>query len=182
MTAVDQTTPPPRSDEDGPRRVTPGKVAAVAGSLAIVIFWIWVFATAGSYHPPGWLKDRSFPKAAEKVCASYTPRLEAVPAATTARTSTDRADQVDQVTAILADRREALLAIVPDGAEAKYIRAWLDDWQQHLGDRRSYADRLRERPGAEFRETTKESSQISSVLDKFADDNKMSSCDTFDDV
>src|SRR5689334_10594965 len=103
-TALEPTAPSvdPVDGDDLPRRITPGKVAVVLASLAIILFWIVVYTTAGSYHPPGWLEDRTFPKAAEKVCATYTARLEAIPLAQTARTSAERADLVDQATAILA--------------------------------------------------------------------------------
>jgi hypothetical protein len=174
--------PEPEAADGGRSGWTIGRVAAVTVSVALLIMWIVVFAAAPSYHPPGWLKDRTFPKAAEKVCASYTKRLEAVPLASTARTSGQRADLVDRVTALLAERRDALEAVVPDTPDAVHIRDWLSDWKRHLADRDSYARHLRSDPGAEFLESTRGGSQISEVLDKFADDNNMASCDTFDDV
>jgi hypothetical protein len=184
MTTLEQQPTPVEGDPgDGGRSGwTIGRVAAVVVSLGLLIMWIVVFAVAPSYHPPGWLEDRTFPKAAEKVCASYTARLEAVPLASTARTSDERADLVDRITELLSQRRDALEAVVPDTRDAVHIRAWLSDWKLHLADRDSYARHLRSDPGAEFLETTKESSQISEVLDKFADDNNMASCETFSDV
>ena len=184
-TALDETPPSvdPTDGEDRPsRRVTVGMVAAVVVSLGIVLFWIVVYTTASSYKPPGYLADRTFPKAAEKVCASFTPRLEAIPLAQTAKTSTERADLVDEVTVILSERRQALYAVVPNTDDARFINAWLKDWSKHLADRQSYADQLRVRPDAEYRETTKGTSQISKVLNKFSDDNEMSSCSTSHDV
>jgi hypothetical protein len=184
MTTALGSTPPSvdPSEEDG-RRVTPGKIAAVVASLAILLFWIFVFAKGGSYHPPGYLEDRTFPKAAEKICASYTPQLEAIPLAQTATTSTERADLVDEVTAILTERRDELRTVVPDTDDARFIDEWLDDWSANFADRQAYADELRVNPAAEFLESVKgESSQMSKVLDKFAKDNEMGSCTTSDDV
>jgi hypothetical protein len=186
MTTLEQqptpVDPEPTPDDGGRSGWTVGRVAAVTVSLGLLLMWIVVFAAAPSYHPPGWLADRTFPKAAEKICASYTKRLEAVPLASTARTSGQRADLVDRVTALLTERRDALEAAVPDTRDAVHIRDWLSDWKRHLGDRDSYARKLRSAPGAEFLESTRGGTQISEVLDKFADDNNMASCDTFDDV
>jgi hypothetical protein len=184
MTALDPTPPPVASAEPDEEagRGTLVKVVLVTAVLGMALFWVIVYSVAGSYHPPGWLQDRTFPTAAEKICASYTDRLEAVPLANTARTSGQRADLVDEVTALLAQRRDDLEAVVPTGRGAHYIEAWLSDWNLHLADRNSYARRLRSDPAAEFTETPKESSQISAVLNKFADDNEMPSCDTWGDV
>ena len=184
MTTLDPSPTPasPEPEPEGPHGLTLGRVAAIVISLGIALMWVYVFVTAGSYRPPGWLEDRTFPKAAERVCASYTPRFEEIPLANTARTSTERADLVDEATALLADRRDELETIVPDTDDARFIRAWLADWKVHLADREDYSRRLRGNPAAEFRETAKETSQISKVLDKFAKDNRMASCETLDDV
>jgi hypothetical protein len=186
MTALDPTppaaTPAPGTDEEPGRTGTVTKVVLVTAVLGMALFWIIVYSVAGSYHPPGWLKDRTFPVAAEKLCERYSNRLEAVPLANTAHTSAQRADLVDQVTKILAERRDQLETIVPRGPQARFIEAWLADWKVHLADRNGYARRLRTDPGAEFTETPKESSQMSAVLNKFSDDNEMPSCDTWSDV
>jgi hypothetical protein len=184
MTALDPTppSPAPGTDDEPGGKGTVTKVILVASVVGMALFWIVVYSVAGSYHPPGWLKDRTFPVAAEKLCESYSDRLEAVPLANTAHSSQQRADLVDRVTKILAERRDQLETIVPRGPQTRFIEAWLADWKTHLADRDSYARRLRTDPGAEFTETPKESSQMSAVLNKFADDNEMPSCDTWSDV
>jgi len=183
MTMTDQHVTGPSGEAPEPdRRITLGRVAAVAVCLAIALMWAYVFTAADDYHPAGWLKDRSFPKAAEAACKPFAAQLAEIAPASSARTTAERADLVDQATEVLEGMQAALRPLVPEGNEGRHIAEWVEDWSSHIGDRTRFSAKVRTHPDAEFIETPKEGSQLSSALNRFAQVNEMPSCVTAKDV
>ena len=151
-------------------------------SLAFVLMWAYVFASQGRFDPLGWIEDRTFPEAAEPVCAEALAQIEELPPAHEAETAAQRADEVDAGTAIWRQLQADLRELVPPGDDAKFINMWLDDWDLYLGDRDDWAERLREDETAEYLVTTKGGTHITRSLDHYATINEMSSCETPPDV
>lgn len=166
----------------GGRKVTLGRVLAVAVCVAIALMWAYVFAFSGNYHPAGWLEDRTFPEAAEKACKPFAERLADLPPASSAGTSAERADLVDRGSEILSEMQTALRALIPEGKDGKHIAEWVEDWTTHIEDRNRFSEKVRSDPDAEFIETAKQGSQLSSALNRFAKVNEMPSCVTAKDV
>ena len=150
--------------------------------VGLIGFWIYVFSAAGDYKAAGYLTDRTFPRAAEKVCTTSMRQLDALPPARSATNAAVRADTIDRADDILRDMQRRLRGVVPDTKDAKYIGQWIDDWSIFISDRDQYAGHLRTDPRAEYLVTEKYGSQISKSLDNYADVNLMPSCDTPGDV
>jgi len=161
--ATESSLPANDPDEAPHRTVTLGRVAAVAVLVATTLMWIYVFANEKDYHPAGWLKDRTFPTAAEAACKPFARQLAALPPASTARNASERADLVDRGTAIIGQMQAALRPLVPPGAAGKPITEWVDDWSTHIHDREAFSAKLRSDRGAEFMETTRGNAQLSTV-------------------
>ncbi len=171
------------ADDAPPARVTFGRVAAVVALLGMALFWIYAFSPLADRDNPDRLDVRTFPLAAEQVCAAAIAALEQVPPASEAIDPPDRAGQLDQSGAILATMVAELRTIDPEDPEAaRIVSLWLDDWETYLGDRARYADRLRAGEDVAFVVTEKGGNQITEPIDVFADINDMPSCATPLDV
>jgi hypothetical protein len=169
--------------EGGPRGFwTWPRAIAVLVVLGFAAFWAYLFAVGGSYKPAGYLTDRTFPVAAEKICKASMAQLDALPPAHTAKNADVRAHTIDQADAILRDMQRQLRGIVPATKDAHFIGQWVDDWSIFISDRDTYAANLRKDPHAEYLVTQKYGAQISESLDNYADVNKMPSCETPGDV
>lgn len=162
----------------GPSRRTIAIV--VAAIAAVAIAWIYVIFF---YRPElmiDELADRTFPEAAEKICAVAQGRLEELPAASLAASAEERAAEVEVSNEILETMIRDLRAIVPaDPPEVNdAVSEWLDDWSTYLEDRRIYVSSLREDPDTRFLETTKggPSKGITRAISAFAQVNRMDSC------
>ncbi|MEZ5322550.1 MAG: hypothetical protein R2698_10840 [Microthrixaceae bacterium] len=153
--------------------------------VASALLWIGaiVYGAIADPKPSDYLKDRSFPTAAEPICEAARTDLDAFPPAQDSRTPNARAAVIRQSTARLQEMVDQLRREVPDTAEGKWIGVWLDHWEIHLRDRLDFAQRLRT-GGAreEFFETTEGGTQVSRSIDHFAELNKMDSCATPGDV
>lgn len=157
----------------------------VAAALASTLLWIGaiIYGAVGDPHLAGWLDDRTFPTAAEPVCAAAMADLEQFPQAFESPSPAARADVIRQTTARLQTMLDDLRAVVPDTKDAKWINMWIDDWGVHLDDRLDFARRLDENGAKEeFFESTKENTQISKSLNGYAETNEMESCGTPGDV
>lgn len=157
----------------------------IGAALASTLLWIAaiIYGTVGDPHLAGWLEDRTFPTAAEPICAAAMEDLEAFPPAYDSPTPTARAAVIRETTARLQTMLDELDDRVPDTADAKWINMWIDDWGVHLDDRLDFARRLEEQGAKEeFFESTKANTQISKSLNAFAETNKMESCSTPGDV
>jgi hypothetical protein len=159
-------------------------MAAGAFTVAMVAMWLWMLFI----YDPGLmideLPDQTFPTAAEQICATANDTIIHLPPAEATDDPIERADVIDTANATLSTMLAELAPLAPteppESAEA--IEEWLDDWGTHLGDRRRYADELREDPTARFTETPKGSKQVSRAIDGFAQVNRMPSCETPGDV
>ena len=101
---------PPRS-----ARRTIGWVAA--GTFVVATFAMWLYAFF--LFDPGLkvdeLADRTFPTAAEPICAAAGARLDQLPPANTAKDALERADVVDQADEILRGMLDQLRSVAPTG-------------------------------------------------------------------
>jgi hypothetical protein len=198
---------PPRDDEPRAARRAPERVAAEADPgptveedrrspwrrvsqvvivvmlLGIVVMWIYAFF--GEVPAPARMEDRTFPVAAEPICARARAEIDRLPRAFESPTAADRADVVDRGTAILTGMVGELRAAVPPPEPTRQrLNAWLDDWDTYLRDRRDYTARLHVDRLAKFYLTQSERDrrQITNSLDNFAKVNTMASCATPEDV
>lgn len=158
----------------------------VGGLLAAATFGVWIYAIF--LYDPGLLTDeladKSFPRAAEKVCAASVAKVDALPRAEETKDPVQRADVVDTADAVLGEMVAHLQRIAPASPPAakEAVNEWLHDWGTHLRDRAAYARELRVDRDARFKETTKGTRQISLAIDGFAEVNRMNSCVTTGDV
>jgi hypothetical protein len=159
------------------------------GLLAIVVLvgsWVYVLFI----YDPGLmideLEDRSFPVAAEQICARTVPELEALPPAQEARSATERAGTIEESNEILASMVDDLEPLVPEDPPRvrEGVTEWISDWRTYIDDRRAYARNLREDPEARFLESPKgnRGRGVTTAVDGFAQVNRMESCTTPDDV
>jgi len=156
---------------------------AIVVAIASGALWVTAILLSGRYKPAGYLTDRSFPTAAERICAKAVADLKEFPPAYKSKSPAERATVIEGTTDRLQQMLDELRTKVPTGSQAKWIDRWIDDWELHIADRRDFAERLR-KGGAkeEFLETVKYGTQISKSLDHYADINKMPSCATPGDV
>jgi hypothetical protein len=176
--------PAPEADErpSGRRRAA----LAAAAVFTVVTFGLYIYAFF--FYDPGLLidelADRTFPNAAEKVCAASQARLEKLPLSTSSRTAAERAVVVEQANTILRDMVDQLRPLVPQG-QGKVttgVGEWVSDWSAYVDDREAYAAGLRKDPETRFVERRKGNRQISLAIDSFAEVNRMDSCKTPGDV
>jgi hypothetical protein len=176
-TEVDRT--PPRS-----RRQIISFVAAGSFSAFVVGMWIYAFFIYDPGLKVDELADRTFPAAAERICAASRSDVGALPPANVSRTAAERADVIDsandRLRAMIAELRTAVPA--DEGRVTTGINEWLDDWSTYVEDRQAYADGLRVDPQTRFTETVKANRQVSRAVDGFAEVNRMESCSTPGDV
>jgi hypothetical protein len=159
------------------------RVATVAIVVGIAVMWIVAFF--GDHPQPGRMADRTFPAAAEPVCARARAAIGRLPRAFESPTPADRAAVVDQGTAELETMVVGLRALLPADPDTRTrLEQWLGDWATFNQDRRDYARRLREDPGARFyaSQSERDKAQINLAVDNFARVNDMPSCATPEDV
>lgn len=158
----------------------------LAGLFTVATFSVWLYAIF--IYDPGLLvdelADRTFPKAAESVCAATLAELDQLPRAEETDDPVQRADVIDEANAMLTQMVDRLHFLAPDHPReaSEAINEWLGDWKVHIHSRQEYADKLRTDPNAEFIETTKGSKQLSRAIDGYAQVNRMNSCQTPGDV
>jgi hypothetical protein len=180
---VDRPAGPEPDERPNGRRRFWLTAAAVFTALT---FGLYVYAFF--FYDPGLLidelPDKTFPTAAEKVCASAQAQLEALPLSTSSRTAAERADVVDRANVILRDMVAQLEPLVPQGQGriTTGVQEWVSDWSAFIDDRQAYADGLRKDPDTRFVERRKANRQISLAIDSFAQVNRMDSCVTPGDV
>jgi hypothetical protein len=160
-----------------------GRVVIVVMLLGITVMWIYAFF--GEVPSPARLEDRTFPTAAEPICARARSEIDRLPRAFETPVPAARADVVDRATDVLAAMVADLRAAVPPAQPTRdRLNAWLDDWDTYLGDRRDYTARLRTDPTARLYMTKsgRDGGQINHSLDNLARVNAMASCATPEDV
>ena len=153
-------------------------VGVVLGSLAVM--WLYVLFIAKPESQDR-LADRSFPTAAEPICAASVSALGHMDLVDQRASSPqDRANLADRADAQLADMVAQLRTKVPAAGEAHdAVTAWLDDWDQWLRDRATWTAKLRTGEDAQFFEKQRPSGEPNSAaLNAFAVTNDMGSCRT----
>ncbi len=183
-TAPDTDTATDATDPPRPRWQTILIRIGITLAIASVIPWLWAITqTPNAPKPPGFLEDRSFPEAAEPICAATMEAVGQFPRAIDAESPQERAVVIRDTSAELSAMTDRLRAVVPDNDDAEWIVLWIDDWDAHIEDRLDFARRL-EQNGAseEFLESTRANVQLSRSLDRFATVNLMDSCQTPGDV
>lgn len=187
MSALPPTDPTsaPESPPSG-ARIRAGLVVTALAVTALVGAWLYVLFI----YDPGLmideLGDRSFPTAAEEICADTRSQLEALPPANLAEGPEDRADTVEVSNGYLLEMVDRLRPLTPDGPadERAGVQEWLDDWVVYIGDRQQYVDNLRDDEDARFLESTKGAPNrgITRAINGFAEVNRMESCATPGDL
>ena len=183
-------TPPLPEAEANPGSRTGTRVVyrvLVAVGIASGLLWLGaIVLSAFGYNekPNDYLKDRTFPQAAEPICEAAMADLEKLPPADTSSGPKDRADVIEASTARLQTMLDTLRTKVPATKDAEFITMWINDWEVHLEDRSDFVKRLRGPKGAaeEFLETPKYGGQISKTVSQFAEVNAMESCMVPNDV
>jgi len=179
------TDSPAPTDPAGPTTRRNVRTAlVVVAVLAVVAAWIYVLFVYRPAKQIDELTDRTFPTAAEKICAATMAKVDALPIASTAANPKERGDTVASANAELSSMVDQLRSVQPDGdtPEDKGVREWVDDWQQHVDDREVYAADLQSGEDARFLESTKGARQLSRAIDAFAQVNRMPACETPEDV
>lgn len=178
---------PPTDDPDTERSNSRlGLTVTLIAVGALVAGWIYVLFI----YNPGLLidelEDRTFPDAAEQVCAGAQAQLAQLPPASAARSAAERADAVERSNVVLTRMVGDLRDIAPtdDSQASTGINNWLDDWQVYIGNRREYVDNLRVDDEARFLEDSKgaPTKGITRAIDGFAQVNRMTSCETPGDL
>ena len=169
------------ASEQGPGR-TWLRILLTLVVAGFAVFWIWAlfFASKESVNRIG---DTAWAERAEAICLAATEaRLELTDLTRIDRPTPElierRADIVDESTDILAAMLDDVVAVQPADAKGRAIvPMWEAEYRTYLGDRRRYADQLRERgDNLAFYETESEGLPISERIATFAGDNDMSSC------
>lgn len=179
--------PPSLSEVDEPLAMswTLGRVLALMVAVATVLFWAWIFTGGPKATNPDRLDDREYVAFAQQRCGQLTAGLADLPNAFTAETANERAGVIDEANVLVSSMVDDLEARAPtSGDDGKSLRGWIADWRIYVGDRESYADRLREDPMApmQITENTELHDGVDKTIEIFADVNDMPGCATPGDV
>jgi hypothetical protein len=177
--AAPPTAPPAPPDETdaGGRGWGLGRVLGVAVALALAVFWIWIFSGAPRKQNPDYLEDRAWVERTEATCATTVARIDELPAASESEDHVERAAVVARANDELDRMLDRIAADPPKpAADREVVEPWLADWRTYLGDRRDYAERLREDPDARLLVDEKFGDQIETVITTFTEVNRMISC------
>jgi hypothetical protein len=161
----------------GPKNWSFARVLAVTTGLALILFWLWIFSGAPRKQNPDYLEDRAWAERTEATCAATVARIDDLPAAPSAGSSSERAAVVDRANDELEAMLDELDVDLPSSQEdVEVVRPWLADWRTYLANRRDYADRLRTDPDAQLLVDEKFRDSIETVIGTFAEVNEMDSC------
>jgi hypothetical protein len=153
-------------------------VGVVIGVLAVM--WIYVLFIAKP-DTGDRLADRSFPNAAQPICAATLASMGKAglvnQRASSPQARADLADRADtELAAMVAQLRTK---VPPSGEVHDALTKWLGDWDQWLQDRAAWTAKLRTGDDAQFFEKQRESGEPNSqALNAFAVTNDMQSCST----
>jgi hypothetical protein len=166
-----------------PKVWTLPRVLTVSITLAIILFWLWIFSGAPRKQNPDYLEDRGWADRTEATCAATRDRIAELPLPSESKTSAERADVVDQGTDELDAMIERIAADRPTGeGDEEVVQPWLADWRTYIANRRDYAERLRTDPDAKLLVDEKFGDSIETVIGTFAGVNGMESCEVPGDV
>ena len=182
---ANEPTAPPEVDEPLAMSWSVGRVLAVMVGVATVLFWAWILTGGPKAPNPDKLDDRAYVSFAQQRCIRLTTEVAGLPNAITAETAAERADVIDEANGLISNMVDDLEDRAPtEGDDGKRLRGWIADWRTYVGDRESYADRLREDPKAlmQITENTKLRDGVDKTIEIFADVNDMPECATPGDV
>ncbi len=163
-----------------------GLLRAAGIALALSTFGVWGYAYSGQADrpTPDLLADTAFPAAAERICATATAEIAAMPQALDATDNGDRAVQVRTSTVRfeqMVDDLEAAVGGTP--RDVAIERAWIDDWRVVVADRYRYADAVADNPAAPYYMTdTGVNERLDRRVTRLAATNQMLSCSYPEDV
>ena len=132
------------ADELDAPRWTPTRIVLIIVVALIAAMWIWIFLFAPRDNPDR-LATRSFPEAAERICAPIQDEIDALPLVDTETTPADRARDVAVGTDLTIEMVAALRAAADDIDETgdlRLLELWFDDWDAYVADREAYVARL----------------------------------------
>jgi len=181
MTMPEQNSP--HQPDETPQRNMLVRFVVITFLVAIAVFWTWAlfFASKDAVNK---IDDRAWAERAERICTAATERREALTDFTridvepTPEMIAQRADVVDQATDILEQMLNEVVAEPPTDAKGQAIVPdWEADYRTLLGNRRDYADQVREAgKNLPFYETAVDGIPISDKIAVFAGDNEMPAC------
>ncbi|MEM7092501.1 MAG: hypothetical protein AAF567_05830 [Actinomycetota bacterium] len=155
------------------------RVLGIVGFLAIVIFWIWVFANRGSIAHPDEFDDAGWVTAAESLCAERQAVIAELPNPATVDGPVERGELVRLGTRELEAMVAGLenLGLPADAQGAETVPQWLTDYEIYLQDRRNWADILVTGDDPPFRLSAgSDGARVTDLLSTFAEVNDMPSC------
>ncbi len=181
---TDQQASPDNLTPTGWRWTLP-RVLGFVAFLAMVLFWIYVFANGDSIAHPDTFEDPVFAEAAESVCANRQAAIAELPLATAAVDPAGRSELIDLGTEQLELMLVELDALRPptDAIGAEGVVQWLKDYELYLNDRRAYSDILAGGDDPAFVLSGNDQGvRVTDMLRTFAEVNKMDSCAPSGDV
>jgi hypothetical protein len=151
--------------------------------VAVALFWFWIFSGAPRRDNPDRLEDRAWVERAEDTCARTMAGVDERSETAGREDRVARADAIDASSADLRAMVGALRDPLPDGAgDREVVERWLADWEELIANRETYADAVRDDPGARLLLTEKFDDPIDRVIEVFADVNDMPACGPAGDV
>jgi hypothetical protein len=178
-------------DEMDERRFTPTKIGLGAIVVVSVVFWAWIFLFSSRDNPDR-LVTRSFPAAAEAICAPAQVAYASLPLGNNATTPQERARQIELGSAITVDLVDALKVAaesVTDEGDLRLLTLWFEDWDAYIEDRAIYVAKLDaatvDTPNRELIFTLRERAAGGTYtrrIDGFGNVNDMASCRTPGDI
>lgn len=150
--------------------------------VGLLVFWVWALFFPPTKESVVMVKDASWSKRAEDICAAANLERDALIDLTRIEDAgpdalSRRADIVDEATVIVEKMVDDVLAERPtDPQDIALIDTWESLFRQLIADRREYTDVLRSGSNVPFAESMREDSPISNYLNDFAVGNRMTSC------
>lgn len=163
-------------------RVPVTRVLALVGLVIFVVFWGWAlfFASKEAVNRIG---DEAWRTRSEQICADAARQREALADYTVIRGSDadvirQRADIIDTATDTLDEMLDEIEAQPPtDEKGQNIVPMWITDYRTYVGNRRTYAERLRSTgENLPFYEEEVNGIPISERIATFAGDNVMPAC------
>ena len=175
------TLAPPPPQAPSTRAWTRALVVLVC--LAIVGFWIYVFALGPEDNEESRVGDEGFRAAAEARCAAAQAEIAALPPAYTATSPQDRAVVLAQANAVVDAMVADLRAMTPtDERDRSLVGQWLDDYDAYAAARRAHQEKLARGEDPQFAVPAVGGAPLTRRMDAFAEVNDMSSCEVPLDV
>jgi len=159
------------------------RVLVVAFCLAVVAFWIYVFATGPEENTASKINDAAFTEAAEVRCATAQAAIELLPPAHTATSPQDRAAVLAEANVLVDDMVRDLRGITPTAEKPRaLVVQWLDDYEAYAEARHIHAAALARGEDPQFAVPAEGGLPLTRQMDAFAELNEMTSCEVPQDV